>query len=163
MERCISIAIMLCVSSFSFAQLKITTYSADVKGLQTAVMFHNEHKANIDSYNGKSVVLADVIVTLDYWNMWGGDHLYAVFKEYEFKDDYNLSEQTFYMRKEGAPNRLIPASKEKVSKLHSQPGSEPFTFYMPTEFIISVGNDRGFKVVKFKRKVKCDYIIEDLK
>lgn len=163
MKKGIFVVFFVLFSLSSLGQMKITSFSEDVKGLQTVKKFFDEHKEDIDTYNGKIITLADILVVIDYWNMWGGDHLFAIFKEYEFKDDYNLSEQTFYMRKKGDPNRLIPASKEKVSKLQPTPGSEPFSFYMPTEFIISVGNDRGFKVVKFRRKIKCDYIIEQLK
>ncbi len=145
-----------------FSQMKITTFSADVKGLQTVNMFFEEHKTDIDSYNGKTITLADVIISMNYWGTLGSEGFFALCKEYVYKDDYDLSEQTIYLRKQGEPRKFVPISNEKAKTLKPWPGDKPFPFYMPCDFTISIGDDRGFKVVKFKRKINCNYIVLDL-
>ena len=158
MKRILTALLSFCALTM-YAQQKITSYTYTNDSLKSAVQIYEYYRDCIDLYNGKTVTLQDVVVSVSYSSVSTFDHLYLAYKEYLFRQGRDLSEPTFY-RREGVTATFRATTQEECRDITWM--DEPFPFYVPCDFVVSVKDNQGYKEVRFKRVVKADYLIEEL-
>lgn len=144
----------------------LTYYNPAVK---TPPAFFEENAKNIDQFDGKEITLSSVYVLTTYYNSWGGDHFYIATKIYSYvegKAVSDVSDRIFYVRDKKDSDRFnLCSTQEEALKKIKQTGctgfdNNPFAFYVPESYVVSVKNSDGAKMVNIYRKNDNAYLIE---